>query len=599
MGKIELYYSYRVQKGDTLELIIQQFKKKALPLAHMERCIIDSNLNAQQVWNDEANKSPGYICHKGFSKREGKNDQDCRVYPGEWVALPYEGFLYTPVAASQRHKTEHANTAPALWVHEKQEIKIVPIMFLPGIMGSRLQNSKTKKTIWDPDNKKMMFFLSFKGLKIKQKLLGITNAPKAVPITEPAKNLFGKSKPYTTEQLDRNYAAIASEFYDTLLKTVETQLRNQETKHIYPVYVCAYDWRQDISAIAAKDVKNIYDKIKEEQETDELIIITHSMGGLVAREFLRQNPQAAQKIKAVIHGVQPVQGAVQFYAYFKCGARHFSPWWDIPGTILGNILGASKKDFAALCSDIPGALELAPTVNSKEKQWLDWDEKLEQTYDIRAQKQDIFSCYEDTSGILGFTDKSFNPTVNKLITDNINLSKAFHKKLELYCHDRTYVLSSSLVKTVQSVHIKPNNITVDLATDFCCGEPKAMRQVKNLTSEQKNLLFGIKLELSRDLANMEQEEFPDDNRALVEQMVSERLKDTYKRSWNFQDPRIQISIAETDAGDGTVPLTSQQALEVKETIKYERKEHSSFYADKTVIADVIERIKEINGETAS
>ena len=599
MGKIELYYSYRVQKGDTLELIIQQFKKKALPLAHMERCIIDSNLNVQQVWNDEANKSPGYICHKGFSKREGKNDQDCRVYPGEWVALPYEGFLYTPVAGSQRGETEHANTVPALWVHRKREIKIVPIMFLPGIMGSRLQNSESGKTIWDPDKTSYMIGLSWKNVSDKQDLLGITNAPEAVPITEPAKNLFGKSKPYTTEQLDRNYAAIASGFYDTLLKTVETQLRNQETKHIYPVYVCAYDWRQDISAIAAKDVKNVYDKIKEEQETDELIIITHSMGGLVAREFLRQNPQAAQKIKAVIHGVQPVQGAVQFYAYFKCGARHFSPWWDIPGTILGNILGASKKDFAALCSDIPGALELAPTVNSKEKQWLDWDEKLEQTYDIRAQKQDIFSCYEDTNGILGFTDKSFNPTVNKLITDNINLSKAFHKKLELYCHDRTYVLSSSLVKTVQSVHIEPNNITVDLATDFCCGEPKAMRQVKNLTSEQKNLLFGIKLELSRDLANMEQEEFPDDNRALVEQIVSERLKDTYKRSWNFQDPRIQISIAETDAGDGTVPLTSQQALEVKETIKYERKEHSSFYADKTVIADVIKKIKEINGETAS
>ncbi|MGP1510505.1 MAG: esterase/lipase family protein, partial [Treponema lecithinolyticum] len=474
MGKIELYYSYRVQKGDTLELIIQQFKKKALPLAHMERCIIDSNLNVQQVWNDEANKSPGYICHKGFSKREGKNDQDCRVYPGEWVALPYEGFLYTPVPSSQRSETEHANTAPALWVHEKQEIKIVPIMFLPGIMGTRLKNEDSGETIWDPDNKKMMFFLSFKGLKIKQKLLGITNAPEAVPITEPAKNLFGKSKPYTTEQLDRNYAAIASGFYDRFLRALETKLNTEQSQIIYPVYVCAYDWRKDINDIAAKDVKNVYDKIKEEQETDEMIIITHSMGGLVAREFLRQNPQAAQKIKAVIHGVQPVQGAVQFYAYFKCGARHFSPWWDIPGTILGNILGASKKDFAALCSDIPGALELAPTVNSKEKQWLDWDEKLEQTYDIRAQKQDIFSCYEDTSGILGFTDKSFNPTVNKLITDNINLSKAFHKKLELYCHDRTYVLSSSLVKTVQSVHIKPNNITVDLATDFCCGEPKAM-----------------------------------------------------------------------------------------------------------------------------
>ncbi|WP_314848550.1 hypothetical protein, partial [Treponema lecithinolyticum] len=187
MGKIELYYSYRVQKGDTLELIIQQFRKKALPLAHMERCIIDSNLNTQQVWNDEANKSPGYICHKGFSKREGKNDQDCRVYPGEWVALPYEGFLYTPVPSSQRGETEHANTAPALWVHEKQEIKIVPIMFLPGIMGTRLKNEDSGETIWDPDNKKMMFFLSFNGLNIKQKILGITNATEAVPITEPAK----------------------------------------------------------------------------------------------------------------------------------------------------------------------------------------------------------------------------------------------------------------------------------------------------------------------------------------------------------------------------------------------------------------------------
>ena len=599
MGKIELYYSYRVQKGDTLELIIQQFKKKALPLAHMERCIIDSNLNVQQVWNDEANKSPGYICHKGFSKREGKNDQDCRVYPGEWVALPYEGFLYTPVPSSQRSETEHANTAPALWVHEKQEIKIVPIMFLPGIMGTRLQDSESGKTIWDPDNVLYMAGLSRKKISDKQKLLGITNVSAAKPITKAARNVLGLSKSYSVEQLDRGYAAIASGFYDRFLRALETKLNTEQSQIIYPVYVCAYDWRKDINAIAATEVKDIYNKIKEEQETDEMIIITHSMGGLVAREFLRQNPQAAQKIKAVIHGVQPVQGAVQFYAYFKCGARNFSAWWDIPGIILANILGATKKDFAALCSDIPGAIELAPVSNGDKQQWLSWDAQLEQEYGMQVQKDDMFGCYTDTSGIVGLTDSNFDDTVNDLIMKNIGNSKTFHKALELYCHERTYALSASQVKTVQSVHIEPNNITVDLATDFCCGEPKAMRQVKNLTSEQKNLLFGIKLELSRDLANMEQEEFPDDNRALVEQMVSERLKDTYKRSWNFQDPRIQISIAETDAGDGTVPLTSQQALEVKETIKYERKEHSSFYADKTVIADVIKKIKEINDETAS
>ena len=596
MGKIELYYSYRVQKGDTLELIIQQFKKKALPLAHMERCIIDSNLNVQQVWNDEANKSPGYICHKGFSKREGKNDQDCRVYPGEWVALPYEGFLYTPVAASQRGETEHANTAPALWVHEKQEIKIVPIMFLPGIMGTRLQDSESGKTIWDPDNVLYMAGLSRKKISDKQKLLGITNVSAAKPITKAARNVLGLSKSYSVEQLDRGYAAIASGFYDRFLRALETKLNTEQSQIIYPVYVCAYDWRKDINAIAATEVKDIYNKIKEEQETDEMIIITHSMGGLVAREFLRQNPQAAQKIKAVIHGVQPVQGAVQFYAYFKCGARNFSAWWDIPGIILANILGATKKDFAALCSDIPGAIELAPVSNGDKQQWLSWDAQLEQEYGMQVQKDDMFGCYTDTSGIVGLTDSNFDDKVNKEIIRNIAKAKIFHKDLQLKCHERTYALSASQIKTVQSVHIARNNITVDFATDFCCSVPEALQKAKNLTREQKSLLYSIRAAIPQDIADMSQKENQDEKKAVVKQLVKEHLEDVYKTYWSFQDPRVQIIITKDKEGDGTVPLNSQQALEALQITNYGRKKHSDFYADNTVIDDVIDIIKKLSDE---
>ena len=594
MGKIELYYSYRVQKGDTLERIVQQFKEKKM--VHMQHYMIDAELSVQDVWNDEENKSPGYICHKGFSKREGKNDQDCRVYPGEWVALPYEGFLYTPVAASQRGETEHANTAPALWVHGKREIKIVPIMFLPGIMGTRLQNSETKETIWDPDKTSYMIGLSWKNVSDKQDLLGITNAPEAVPITEPAKNLFGKSKPYTTEQLDRNYAAIASGFYDRFLRALETKLNTEQSQIIYPVYICAYDWRKDINAIAATEVKDIYNKIKEEQETDEMIIITHSMGGLVAREFLRQNPQAAQKIKAVIHGVQPVQGAVQFYAYFKCGARHFSAWWDIPGIILANILGATKKDFAALCSDIPGAIELAPVSNGDKQQWLSWDAQLEQEYGMQVQKDDMFGCYTDTSGIVGLTDSNFDDKVNKEIIRNIAKAKIFHKDLQLKCHERTYALSASQIKTVQSVHIARNNITVDFATDFCCSVPEALQKAKNLTREQKSLLYSIRAAIPQDIADMSQKENQDEKKAVVKQLVKEHLEDVYKTYWSFQDPRVQIIITKDKEGDGTVPLKSQQALEALQITNYGRKKHSDFYADNTVIDDVIDIIKKLSDE---
>ena len=595
--ELELYYSYKVQEGDTLASIIQQFTEKKL--VHTQNYIIDKNLSVQQVWNDEANKSPGHICHTGFSKREGKNAEECRVYPGEWVALPYEGFLCTPPIGDPKEqkklrgcaepKKKDAKVPEALWVHGKQKVKIIPIMFLPGIMGTRLQNSKTKERIWDPDNIFIMIYLALLDSTEKRDLLGITNTPNAKPIT---KAVFFKR--YTAEQRDRNYAAVASDFYEAFLKTLETKLNNpevpqgaQDTEIIYPVYVCPYDWRKDITDIAGKEVKDVYDTIKKEQETEEIIIITHSMGGLVAREFLRQNEQAAKKIKGVIHGVQPAAGAVQFYAYFKCGTQKLlgiSP----TDLVLKGILGRKKRDFAALCCDIPGAIELAPTSNLGEHQWLSWDAELEQKYGIEVQKDKIFSCYEDKSGILGLTAPDFDNTVKKLITGNIKLSKTFHENLQTFRHERTHTLSSSQVQTVQSVRIERNNITLDFAIEFYRGAAEA----ESLTDEQKELLKRKKKKIEQLIAM----------RKHSKDKAEKKWKNICKKLWNFQDPRIEIIVTKDNEGDGTVPLKSQQALETASKKENEAKEpytgieHSEFYKNDTVINDVITLIKELSAE---
>ena len=610
--ELELYYSYKVQEGDTLESIIQQFTEKKL--VHTQNYIIDKNLSVQQVWNDEANKSPGHICHTGFSKREGKNAEECRVYPGEWVALPYEGFLCTPPIGDPKEqkklrgcaepKKKDAQVPEVLWVHGKQKVKIIPIMFLPGIMGTRLRNSETKKTIWDPDDSFYMIELSKKEISEKQKLLGISNTPDAEPITDPNKILGIFPKPYAAERRERGYASVASGFYEKFLKTLETKLNNpevpqgaQDTEIIYPVYVCPYDWRKDITDIAGKEVKDVYDTIKKDQGTDEIIIITHSMGGLVARDFLRQNEQAAKKIRGVIHGVQPAAGAVQFYAYFKCGARHFRPWWHIPKVVLGNILGATKKDFAALCCDIPGAIELAPTDKLGEYQWLDWDAELEQKYGIEVQKDKIFSCYEDKSGILGLTAPDFDKTVKKLITGNIKKAKSFHENLKSECHKRTYALSSAQVQTVQSVRIVQNKITADFVINFYDSNSKADRHLKakGLTCDQKKLLYGLKTRIARELSDARKSKGQDGYEEAVK-AVEERLKERCKEFWNFQDPRVQIEVTQTEDGDGTVPLKSQQALDTVGSITYAQKEHSKFYTDDQVIDHVIEYIKKLSAE---
>ena len=602
--EIELYYSYKVQEGDTLESIIQQFTEKKL--VHTQNYIIDKNLSVQQVWNDKANKSPGHICHTGFSKRKGKNAKKCRVYPGEWVALPYEGFLCTPPIGDPKEqkklrgcaepKKKDAKGPEALWVHRKQKVKIIPIMFLPGIMGTRLQNSKTKEIIWDPDKMSYMIGLSWKKIAEKQKLLGISNSPNAEPIIDPAKILEIFPKPYAAERRERGYASVASGFYEKFLKTLETKLNNpevpqgaQDTEIIYPVYVCPYDWRKDITDIAGKEVKDVYDTIKKDQGTDEIIIITHSMGGLVAREFLRQNEQAAQKIRGVIHGVQPAAGAVQFYAYFKCGTQKLlgiSP----TDLVLKGILGRKKRDFAALCCDIPGAIELAPTSNTGEHQWLNWDAELEQKYGIEVQKDKIFSCYEDKSGILGLTAQDFDKTVNDLIIENIEKAKTFHEDLQTFRHERTHTLSSSQVQTVQSVRIERNEITAAFAADFCCGTVKT----EHLTDEQKKLLDRIKKKIGERLIKAGKDK--------VKAKIEKIKKGIYKKLWNFQDSRIEIIVTKDNEGDGTVPLKSQQTLETASKKENEGKEpytgieHSEFYKNDTVINDVIALIKELSAK---
>ena len=606
--EIELYYSYKVQEGDTLESIIQQFTEKKL--VHTQNYIIDKNLSVQQVWNDKANKSPGHICHTGFSKREGKNAEECRVYPGEWVALPYEGFLCTPPIGDPKEqkklrgyaepKKKDAKVPEALWVHRKQKVKIIPIMFLPGIMGTRLQKNKKikgtkkdkekKETIWDPDNRLFMARLAVMSSTAKRDLLGITNTPNAESITDPV-----DSKRYTAEQVYRNYAAVAADFYEAFLKTLETKLNNpeapqsvQDLEIIYPVYVCPYDWRKDITDIAGKEVKDVYDTIKKEQETGEMIIITHSMGGLVARKFLKDNKEIAGKIKGVIHGVQPAAGAVQFYAYFKCGTQNVLDGNSLKDKVLKKILGRKKRDFAGLCCDIPGAIELAPTSNLGEHQWLSWDAELEQKYGIEVQKDKIFSCYEDKSGILGLTAPDFDNTVKKLITGNIKLSKTFHENLQTFRHERTHTLSSSQVQTVQSVRIERNNITLDFAIEFYRGAAEA----ESLTDEQKELLKRKKKKIEQLIAM----------RKHSKDKAEKKWKNICKKLWNFQDPRIEIIVTKDNEGDGTVPLKSQQALETASKKENEAKEpytgieHSEFYKNDTVINDVITLIKELSAE---
>lgn len=82
------YKEYTVRDGDTLSIIVDDFKKNRLFSG--EDLDVASDLTWLDVWKDEKNKENGFIHGPDVMDKKNKNDQEAWVYPGEKVYLPYQ-----------------------------------------------------------------------------------------------------------------------------------------------------------------------------------------------------------------------------------------------------------------------------------------------------------------------------------------------------------------------------------------------------------------------------------------------------------------------------------------------------------------------------
>lgn len=90
-----------------------------------------------------------------------------------------------------------------------------------------------------------------------------------------------------------------------------------------------------------------------------VIVVTHSMGGLVSRA-LTEIHQCA-KVLGVSHGVQPATGAPATYKRMRSGFEGVEQLF----------LGRNAADVVAILSQAPGGLELLPTADYNDgKPWL-------------------------------------------------------------------------------------------------------------------------------------------------------------------------------------------------------------------------------------
>ncbi|GBF80823.1 lipase/acyltransferase domain-containing protein [Aphanothece sacrum] len=228
------------------------------------------------------------------------------------------------------------------------------VFFVPGIMGSSLiirQNpsSDHDKEIWGED-----LLCNIRTLREKPGLLAIQeNKPvDAVKVIERFNNFTA------------DWANIYGSLFDFLITpTGEKGLgliseNLGSSKHPEPnFFPFAYDWRKDNQESA----NFLADFIKEKDKNGDrrLRFIVHSMGGIVTRLMLLDNPDIAQRTDLLFQIASPLLGSAKAYSILKQGLKfndNFILDW------VYNMLQPSKKraEFCQSIMTFPSIYQLLP-----------------------------------------------------------------------------------------------------------------------------------------------------------------------------------------------------------------------------------------------
>lgn len=241
-------------------------------------------------------------------------------------------------------------------------------------------------------------------------------------------------------------------------KITERELE-KHAEYYYPVYACGYNWLESCEISAKRLRERIEETIlywnKRKLECKQVILVTHSMGGLVARACAKQVPE---RILGVIHGVMPALGAPACYRRIACGTESWSPsndgiLADLETSAVSYILGDRPELTMPVMATAAGPLQLLPN-HLYPSPWL------HVTLLNRVNNKDVprdvvhlptanpYDLYRDTQSWYRLIDPGLvdparkykgEPAIREAIRKAINSAEYFHKEvLGTFYHPNTY-----------------------------------------------------------------------------------------------------------------------------------------------------------------
>ncbi|QEE23314.1 hypothetical protein CS053_01470 [Rhodanobacter glycinis] len=277
---------------------------------------------------------------------------------------------------------------------------VVPVIFVPGIMGSNLKDAKTGESIWNVNSTvSILLQWIFRSAKTRQSKLvasqvavddrgGWYGKSATVPDEKTgkargqgttSKTSYGDFVQWLDNHLTDHAEATADgvpspwrpyedkDFKDQwhaekTFQALTTAASGKVWDNFYcPVHVVGYNWLQsngDSGKFLAKKINDIIEQWDGKSQPngptlhcEQVILVSHSMGGFVTRAAVHPKfGNVADKVLGIVHGENPANGAAAAYHHCRSGY----------GGVSGLVLGRNAAQVTAVFANSPGAMELLP-----------------------------------------------------------------------------------------------------------------------------------------------------------------------------------------------------------------------------------------------